>query len=226
MTSSPEAGSRALRRLLPFVLACRRDVALSVGAALAGSLLFGLVPVAQKVIVDGGIVHHDRAIWPWLVGLVLIGFVTFGLAFVRRWFGGRVSLSVQHQLRTAIFDRLMRLDFAGHDQLRTGQLVSRASSDLGLIQQLLAFLPIMMGNVVFVVVAIVAMAVLSPVLALYRYISPCGADVLLPAASTTLPSGDTANALFHVPPVRNGISVATPVACCISGTRSATRCSP
>ena len=134
MTSSPEAGSRPLRRLLPFVMANKRDVALSVGAALAGSLLFGIVPVAQKVIVDGGIVHHDRAIWPWLLALVLIGLVTFGLAFVRRWFGGRVSLSVQHQLRTAIFDRLMRLDFAGHDQLRTGQLVSRASSDLGLIQ--------------------------------------------------------------------------------------------
>jgi len=37
------------------------------------------------------------------------------------------------------------LDFASHDQLQTGQLVSRASSDVGLMQGLLAFLPIRFG---------------------------------------------------------------------------------
>ena len=65
----------------------------------------------------------------------------------------------------------MRLDFAGHDQLRTGQLVSRASSDLGLIQQLLAFLPIMLGNIVLVVIALVAMVVLSPTLTLVMVVA-------------------------------------------------------
>jgi ATP-binding cassette subfamily B protein len=88
--------------------------------------------------------------------------VTFALAFVRRWVGGRVALTVQHNLRTAIFDRLMRLDFAGHDRLRTGQLVSRSSSDLGLVQQLLSTTPLLLGNLVLVVVSVVAMVFLSP----------------------------------------------------------------
>ncbi len=55
---------------------------------------------------------------------------------------------MQFDLRNAIYERLQRLDFAGHDQLHTGQLVSRASTDLGLVQGLLAFLPIMLGNLV------------------------------------------------------------------------------
>ena len=38
--------------------------------------------------------------------------------------GGRVSLDVQYDLRNAIYERLQRLDFASHDELQTGQLVS------------------------------------------------------------------------------------------------------
>ncbi|HRE00256.1 MAG TPA: ABC transporter transmembrane domain-containing protein, partial [Ilumatobacteraceae bacterium] len=44
--------------------------------------------------------------------------------------------------------------------------VSRASGDLGLIQQLLAFLPLMLGNLIMLVISIVAMVWLSPLLSL------------------------------------------------------------
>jgi len=155
-----------IRRIWPFIAVHRRDVLLALVASVVGQAANGIAPIVQKVIVDDGIVHHTRSVTPWLVLLGGLALITFGLAFVRRWVGGRVGLSVQHDLRTSIFDRLMRLDFAGHDKLRTGQLVSRASSDLGLIQQLLAFLPIMLGNVVMLVIALVAMVVLSPTLTL------------------------------------------------------------
>ena len=150
----PAAHGGWIRRLWPFLAVHRRDVMMALAASVVGQAANGLAPIVQKVVVDDGIVHHTRSVTPWLVLLGALALVTFGLAFVRRWVGGRVSLGVQHDLRTAIFDRLMRLDFAGHDKLRTGQLVSRASSDLGLIQQLLAFLPIMLGNIVLVAIDI------------------------------------------------------------------------
>ena len=59
----------------------------------------------------------------------MFGFVA---AYIRRFVGGRVSLDVQYDLRNAIYERLQRLDFARHDEMQTGQLVSRASSDVGL----------------------------------------------------------------------------------------------
>ncbi len=59
-----------------------------------------------------------------------------------------------------------RLDFAGHDDLQTGQLVSRSSSDLALIQGLLAFLPIIVGNFVMLIVSLIVMIFLSPLLTL------------------------------------------------------------
>lgn len=185
----PASHGGPLRRLAPFVFARRRDVALALCASVVGQGVNGLAPVVQKVVVDDAIVHRSRPVLPWLVALAAIGLVTFGLAFVRRWVGGRVSLAVQHDLRTAIFERLMRLDFAGHDRLRTGQLVSRASSDLGLIQQLLAFLPIMLGNIVLVVVSIVAMTLLSPTLTLVMVAAlPLMAVVALGLRKTVFPA--------------------------------------
>ncbi|HEX9969987.1 MAG TPA: ABC transporter ATP-binding protein, partial [Acidimicrobiales bacterium] len=107
-----------------------------------------------------------RPLAPWLALLLLFGLFRFGAAFVRRYTGGRVALDVQHDLRTAIYDRLQRLDYARHDELQTGQLVSRANSDVGLVQGLLSFLPLMAGNVVMLVVSVVVMAFLSPLLTL------------------------------------------------------------
>jgi ATP-binding cassette subfamily B protein len=167
----------------------RRDVLLALSASIVGQAANGIGPVVQKVIVDDGIVHHTRSMTPWLILLGMLSLVTFGLAFVRRWFGGRVSLGVQHDLRTSIFDRLMRLDFAGHDRLRTGQLVSRASSDLGLIQQLLAFLPIMLGNIVMLVISLAAMVILSPMLTLVMVVAlPLMAVTALTLRTTVFPA--------------------------------------
>src|SRR6202043_3707232 len=81
----------------------------------------------------------------------------------RRYIGGRVSLDVQYDIRNTIYDQLQRLDFARHDEMQTGQLVSRANSDVGLVQGLLAFLPIMSGNLLLLVASLVIM-IYSPLL--------------------------------------------------------------
>ncbi len=169
MPTSPPAGP--LRRLLPYLAGSRKDLTLALGAAMVGQLANGLGPLIQKVMIDDVIIERQRGALGPLLALGAAALVTFGLAFVRRWFGGRVAFSVQHNLRTAIFDRLMRLDFAGHDKLRTGQLVSRSSSDLGLIQGLLSTTPLMLGNVVLLVVSLVAMLSLSPRLTLVTAIA-------------------------------------------------------
>ncbi|MBW3668707.1 MAG: hypothetical protein KY443_05785, partial [Actinobacteria bacterium] len=110
-----------LRRLLPYLLAHRRDVAFSLGAALVGMGISGLTPLVRKVLIDDVVLTRRRPLVPWVALLLGFGAVRFGAAFVRRYTGGRVALDVQHDLRTAIYDRLQRLDFARHDEMQTGQ---------------------------------------------------------------------------------------------------------
>ncbi len=98
--------------------------------------------------------------------MIGMGVLTFVFAYFRRFRGGRIALDVQHDLRTAIFRQLQRLDFARHDEMSTGQLVSRASSDVALIQGFLQFLPIGVANILLFVVSLTVMFILSVPLAL------------------------------------------------------------
>jgi len=152
--------------MLPFLAAHRRNVAWALGMSLAGMVVEALTPVLEKVIVDDAIVNHHRPLAPWLAALVLAGAFGFAAAYIRRLRGGRVAFDVQHDLRVAVFERLQRLDFARHDEMQTGQLVSRASSDIALIQAILSFLPLVLGNVLWVVVSFAVMLRLSPPLTL------------------------------------------------------------
>jgi len=153
-----------VRRLWPFVAAYRRDALVAFGAAIAGLTAAALTPLVQRIVIDDVILARRRPLAPWLALLVAAGVFRFAVAHVRRLVGGRVALGVQFDLRNAIFERLQRLDFARHDEFQTGQLVSRASSDVGLVQGLLAFLPLFSGNLVLMVIAVVVMAALSPLL--------------------------------------------------------------
>ena len=164
----PSTGTRRgwLRRLISWIAPHKRDAFVAFGAAIGGTVIAAFAPLVQKIVVDDVIPHPTRSIWPWLALLVIFGVMRFGLAFVRRFWGGRIALDVQHDLRTAIFRQLQQLDFASHDELQTGQLVSRAGSDIMLIQGLLQFMPIGIGNVLLFFVSLAIMLWLSPLLTL------------------------------------------------------------
>ncbi|MCU1427102.1 MAG: transporter related, partial [Actinomycetia bacterium] len=165
-----------IRRLVSYMAPHKRNAFIAFGTAIAGTLIASFVPLITKVIVDDVIVHHRRPLAPWIVVLVASAVARFGFAYVRRYRGGRIALDVQHDLRTAIFRQLQSLDFASHDELQTGQLVSRASSDVTLVQGFLQFLPIGTANILSFVVSIVVMLYLSPMLTLVML---CVAPALL-----------------------------------------------
>ncbi|MEU1800634.1 ABC transporter ATP-binding protein [Streptomyces sp. NPDC019937] len=142
----------------------RRNVLLALGASLAGMGVMALVPLVTKLIIDEVIVRHDRALAPWAALLIVAALVVYVLTYVRRFYGGRLALDVQHDLRTEMYDSLARLDGRRQDELSTGQIVGRATSDLQLVQGLLFMVPMMIGNVLLFLVSLVVMAVLSPLL--------------------------------------------------------------
>ncbi|MDT0549109.1 ABC transporter ATP-binding protein [Streptomyces lonegramiae] len=152
------------RRLIRYCWRYRRDVTLALGASLGGMAVTALVPLVTKLIIDDVIVKHDRSLAPWATLLVVAALVVYGLTFVRRYYGGRLALDVQHELRTEMFAAISRFDGRRQDELSTGQVIGRATSDLQLVQGLLFMVPMMIGNVLLFVISLAVMAVLSPVL--------------------------------------------------------------
>lgn len=118
------------------------------------------IPVLQRSVIDDDI-RGNGAVGAVLVAMVGVGILRFGASLIRRFVGGRVSFDVQLDARNAIYEHLLALDMSVHDGLQTGQLVSRANSDLGLIQQLLAWGPMVLGSLLQAVISLVVMAVLN-----------------------------------------------------------------
>ncbi|MGY0024177.1 ABC transporter ATP-binding protein [Streptomyces sp. cg35] len=149
------------RRLAGYAWRFPKDVLLALGASLGGMAVMALVPLITKIIIDDVIGDHTRSMGTWAGILIGAAVVVYVLTYIRRYYGGRLALDVQHDLRTEMYGTITRLDGRRQDELSTGQVVGRATSDLQLIQGLLFMLPMTIGNILLFLMSLVIMAWLS-----------------------------------------------------------------
>jgi ATP-binding cassette, subfamily B, bacterial len=157
-------GEGWLRRLAGYCWRHPRLVVAALGGSVAATVAQAVLPLAMSWIVDNAIITRRQPIWAGACLLIVIAVVSYAGVYTRRYRGGQLSLDVQHDMRTELFESLSRLDGARQDQLHTGQIVSRAISDLNMVQSLLGQVPMLLGNALLFVLSIGIMLWLSPLL--------------------------------------------------------------
>jgi len=159
-TPARRAGTaRILLRLLPFVRpALPRIVLGAVAALLAGLVALG-IPLVLQVLVDGALSTGDAsAIWPAATLVLVLGVLEAAFIMARRWFVLTPGTHVEAALRRTLYTRLQDLPVSFHDRWQSGQLLSRAMSDLGLIRRWLSFgLVLLVVNLITIVVGAVVL---------------------------------------------------------------------
>jgi ATP-binding cassette, subfamily B, bacterial len=135
-------------------------------ASALGVSLDAVGPLLTRSAVDEAVAGSTATLVPIVGAILALALVRFAAAFLRRFMGGRLALDVQHDLRRQVFAAVQRLDGERQDALRTGQVVSRAITDLNLLQALLSITPLALGYIVLVVASLAAMLWLSPLLTL------------------------------------------------------------
>ncbi|MDH6539409.1 ABC transporter ATP-binding protein [Streptomyces sp. SPB4] len=154
------------RWLAAYTWRYRRNVLLALGSSLAGMAVMALVPLVTRVIIDDVVGNKTRDMAPWAGLFIAAALLVYVMTYIRRYYGGRLALDVQHDLRTDMYDTIARLDGRRQDELSTGQVVGRATSDLQLIQGLLFMLPMTIGNFLLFGISLGVMLWLSPLLTL------------------------------------------------------------
>ncbi|WP_406058417.1 ABC transporter ATP-binding protein/permease [Streptomyces sp. NBC_01077] len=149
------------RRLAGYAWRYKANTLLALGSSLVGMAVLALVPLVTKVIIDDVIGTKTRDLGVWTGLLIAAAVLVYALTYVRRYYGGRLALDVQHDLRTDMYATITRLDGRRQDELSTGQVIGRATSDLQLIQGLLFMLPMTIGNVLLFLISLGVMAWLS-----------------------------------------------------------------
>lgn len=150
-----------LRLLWGFIGPVRRLLIVSFVAAFLTTAIITVTPLVSRIVVDDALNPTHPDVTGWLIALFALGILRFFSTRARRWRAGRVSYDVQFRLRNRLYQHLVSLDPAALDRLRTGQLVSRASADLSLVQQFLAWGPQVVANMLQLVASIVAMLFIS-----------------------------------------------------------------
>lgn len=168
-TDSPAASADpsapgSFRRLAPYLLRHRRTLIVSVVLALLWAVTVALVPVTQGRVIDDAI-GGTTPIGPMLALLAGVAVARFVFSAGWRYIGGKTAFGIQNDLRNDVYDTLQRLDFTGHAQLQSGQLVSRISSDLRYVHMMLSWIPHVAGAMTSALLAIGVMITLSPAVA-------------------------------------------------------------
>ena len=150
---------RTLLRLWPYVRPVRARLSSAAFVAILASCVGLVIPLVLKWMVDGPIAHRDPAgVWLGALYLLLLGLTEALLFGLRRLLVARPLSRVEASMRAGLYGHLQRLPVAFHDRWASGQLLSRATTDLMLLRQFLAFpLTFLLVNGVTIVVGVVIM---------------------------------------------------------------------
>lgn len=159
------AGQSWLKRTLPLVASHKWRMRTVIGAGVVSMVAMASTPVMVRYALDRGVVQH-RQLRLWLGIIAALAVVRFISGYVVRYMAGRVSLGLEFDLRTLLFDHLQKLDLATHDAIQTGQLTSRANADVRVLQMFLAWTPVLITSLLMTVLALGVMLWWHPFLAL------------------------------------------------------------
>jgi ATP-binding cassette subfamily B protein len=161
--SAPDQSRRSgWRLILEATKPHKGQVILGVLAGLIWTLCKVSVPTLVEKAIDLGIIrkqHGPHVLLTWSLIIVGVGMISAACVGVRRYLAFGTAWRTETELRQRLFAHLQRLHFAFHDQSQTGQLMSRAATDLQQIQGFVVLIPITMSN--FLTVALVAIILLK-----------------------------------------------------------------
>lgn len=155
----------SLWRLRTFLVDYTWQMWVMFAAAFAMVAASTTIPLVMEAVVNGPIRRGDRgAMVPMFLAALGLGLAEVILILVRRYIQSIAVLRVETDIRDRLYEHLQRLAVAFHDQWQTGQLLSRATSDLSSIRRFLGFGAIfLVVNVVqYVVVMVLLIATYAP----------------------------------------------------------------
>ena len=137
----PDRGGSWLRRIMPVVLAHKWMFGFSLVASFLGLAVQVQIPNEVGQAIDalgkttGPSLEHFVAI------IAVLAVIRFVLTYTSRNYLLKTAYRIEYDLRNIMYEHLSRMSFSFYDRVQSGQLISRANSDIRSVQMYLAFAP-------------------------------------------------------------------------------------
>jgi len=162
----PDRSKGWLARVRPLLAARRWRFGGALAAALVAMVAQVAVPRVVMAAIDTALTRRTSDVLPFVVALLALAVVRGVLTYGYRLALYGVAYGLEYDLRVGIYEHLTRMSFSFYDRVQTGQLVSRANSDIRSVQMFLTFAPLMVLNAASFVVAFALMLAVDVPLAL------------------------------------------------------------
>ncbi len=142
-----------LRRLGEVVAAQKRQMLIATITIILSSALQMIPPAATRYVIDELIpTANIRVIIAVAIALIMLYLARYGLLYVSRYAVALAAQQLVYELAQRLFENVERLSLRFYERNGTGDIISRATSDVGVIQQALT------GGTVNGIVGLVNMA--------------------------------------------------------------------
>ena len=150
----------ALWRLRGYLRPFRLQMIVMLVAALAAVAAEISIPLLTKSVVDGAIAHDDkRLLIPLALAALGLGVAEALLNMIRRWIQATSVAEIEKSIRDDLYAHLQELQPSFHDEWQSGQLLSRATTDLSSIRRFAGFGLIFLVTNIMTFVAVVALLI-------------------------------------------------------------------
>ena len=155
MSSTEATTWQSLKRLLPFAKKALPRITLGIVVAIAAHMFALAIPQLLQDLINSLVAGGVEALLP-AVGLILaLGLAEAIFVLLRRWLVLTPGTFVEADMRNSLYAKLQDLPVAFHDRWPSGQLLSRAISDLNLIRRWLSFgLVLFTANLITILVGL------------------------------------------------------------------------
>ena len=170
-TIDPDVTKSWIRRAAPIVMSHKKQWFAALIFAFAGLMIQVWIPLLLQNGITDALVHNTGGLRDYVIFIAVLGLFTGLFGYISRSNLFKVAYSIEFDLRNTLYEHFSRMSFPFYDRVQSGQLISRANSDIRSVQMYLTFAPMILVQCSIAVVAFCFMLSISVPLAFVAMIS-------------------------------------------------------
>jgi ATP-binding cassette subfamily B protein len=161
----PDTTKSWISRAAPIVMSHKKQWFAALIFAFAGLMVQVWVPLLLQNGITDAILHNTAGLRNHVILIAVLGLATGVFGYISRSNLFKVAYSIEFDLRNMLYEHFTRMSFPFYDRVQSGQLISRANSDIRSVQMYLTFAPMILVQCSIAVVAFCFMLSISVPLA-------------------------------------------------------------